>query len=234
MQAIILAAGKGVRMGDLTVSTPKPMLPLLGKPLLEWRLAMLPEMITEVILVVGYFGEQIKDYFGNEWQGRSIRYIHHEQLDGTGGAMQLVYKLGVFRSPALVTNGDDLYRQEDLTRLLSHQTAVLACELLDASRFGLLDTDREGQLVGIIERPHAPGYGLVNTGAYMLDEAYFSFSPVSISETEYGLPQTLALVGKKQPVTVLNTQMWQPVGQPEDIVLGEDFLKQHWLLRYKS
>ena len=52
MQVIILAAGKGIRMGGLTAGIPKPMLTLLGKPLLEWRLAMLPEAVRDVILVV--------------------------------------------------------------------------------------------------------------------------------------------------------------------------------------
>ncbi|MBP7811318.1 MAG: nucleotidyltransferase family protein [Candidatus Moranbacteria bacterium] len=231
MQAIILAAGKGTRMGNLTADIPKPMLPLLGKPLLEWRLAMLPTAISEVVLVIGHLGEQIERYFGDVWQGLPIRYVHHEQLDGTGGAMRSVYEAGVFISPALVTMGDDLYCQEDLEQLLAYDTAVLACELEDSSRFGLLDTDREGRLRGIIERPHAPGYGLVNTGAYMLDRAYFSCAPVRISETEYGLPQTLVLSARDQSVPVLRTRAWQPVGQPEDIVPGEAFLEQYWLKR---
>jgi len=232
MQAIILAAGKGTRMGGLTVDTPKPMLLLSGRPLLEWRLMMLPAAISEVVLVIGHLGEQIEHRFGNEWQGLPIRYVQHEQLDGTGGAMRSVYKAGVFNGPALVTMGDDLYRQEDLERLLTFDVAVLACELEDSSRFGLLDTDREGRLQGIIERPHAPGYGLVNTGAYMIDQAYFSCDPVRISETEYGLPQTLALSAQNRPISVLRTRVWQPVGQPEDITLGEAFLKQHGSVRH--
>ena len=109
MQVIILAAGKGIRMGDLTADIPKPMLPLLGKPLLEWRLAMLPEAVREVIFVVGYLGDQIEKYFGSEWQGRSIRYVRHEKLEGTGGAMRRVYGCGLFLGPALVTNVDDVY-----------------------------------------------------------------------------------------------------------------------------
>ncbi|MDQ5976273.1 MAG: UDP-N-acetylglucosamine diphosphorylase / glucose-phosphate thymidylyltransferase [Patescibacteria group bacterium] len=231
MQAIILAAGKGTRMGGLTADTPKPMLLLSGKPLLEWRLAMSPAATSEVVLVIGHLGEQIERYFGDEWQGLPIRYVYHEQLDGTGGAIRSVYEAGTFSGPALVTNGDDLYRQEDLERLLAYDTAVLACELEDSSRFGLLDTDTEGRLRGIIERPHAPGYGLVNTGAYMLDQAYFSYAPVRISETEYGLPQTLALSARNRSVPVSRTRAWQPVGQPEDIALGEAFLERYWLKR---
>lgn len=227
MQAIILAAGKGTRMGGLTADTPKPMLLLSGRPLLEWRLAMLPTAISEVVLVIGHLGGRIKHHFGNEWQGLPIRYVQHEQLDGTGGAMRSVHEAGVFNGPALVTNGDDLYRQEDLERLLAYDSAVLACELEDSSCFGLLDTDTKGRLRGIIERPHAPGYGLVNAGAYMLDQAYFLCDPVRISETEYGLPQTLALSARNRPIPVLKTRVWQPVGQPEDIALGEVFLEQH-------
>ena len=63
MQAVILAAGLGTRMGKLTKNTPKPMLKLDGKNLLEWKIERLPKEVDEVILVVGYKSEVIKKYF---------------------------------------------------------------------------------------------------------------------------------------------------------------------------
>ncbi|KKQ79283.1 MAG: hypothetical protein UT03_C0063G0001, partial [Candidatus Moranbacteria bacterium GW2011_GWD2_38_7] len=64
MQIVILAAGRGTRMKDLTDNVPKPMLQINGKPILAYKLEALPEEIDEVIFVVGYFGNQIQQYFG--------------------------------------------------------------------------------------------------------------------------------------------------------------------------
>ena len=225
MQAIILAAGQGIRMGTLTEQTPKPMLLLLGKPLLLWKLAMLPAVIDEVILIAGYLGGQIEAYFGNEWQGRKIRYVYQEKLDGTGGAMFLVK--GLLSGPALVMMGDDLYHPEDLSDLTGETSAVLGLQVNDAEAYGLLETDTEGHLTSIIERPHGHTTGTVNTGAYLLHPHFFEYPLVSITATEYGLPQTLALMGRATPVRVLYARDWQPVGKPEDIALGEAFLKKY-------
>ena len=65
MFTVILAAGKGTRMGDLAKETPKPMLRVLGKTLLEHKLEMLPESITDVIIVVGYLKDKITEVIGN-------------------------------------------------------------------------------------------------------------------------------------------------------------------------
>lgn len=227
MQAVILAAGRGTRMGKLTENTPKPMLPLLDRPMLEWKLEMLPETIDEVIFVVGYLREQIEQYFGTEWKGRKIHYVHQETLDGSGGAICLIKDL--VSESTLVTMGDDLYHPEDLRDLLDESSAVLGLDVNDAEQFGLLETTPEGNLSKITERPHNHKTGIVNVAAYLLHQKFFEYPLVPISETEFGLPQTLALMGREFPVKVLKARAWQPVGKPEDIVLGEEFLKKYWL-----
>ena len=78
MQAVILAAGKGTRMRPLTYDIPKPMLPIKGKPVLEYTLSFLPDDIDEVIIVVNYLGKHIKKYFG----GRVERKKNNIRLSG--------------------------------------------------------------------------------------------------------------------------------------------------------
>src|SRR3989344_8985294 len=90
MKAIILAAGEGKRMRPLTLTKPKPMLEVLDKPLLHWIIDSLPEEITEIILVIGYKGDQIKKYFGNSFGGRKITYIEQKEQLGTAHALKLV------------------------------------------------------------------------------------------------------------------------------------------------
>ena len=227
MQAVILAAGRGTRMGAMTESTPKPMLELLGKPLLEWKLAMLPKTIDEVIFVIGYHRNQIEKYFGGNWKGTKISYAIQETLNGTGGAIVLVKNM--VRKNFLVMMGDDLYHQNDLSKLADEELAVLGLEVDNAERFGLLEKNVTGNLEKITERPHGKETGIVNTGAYLLQSKFFEYPMVKISAAEYGLPQTLCLMGQGVPVKVLRARAWQPVGKPEDIALGEEFLRKYWI-----
>lgn len=225
MQAVILAAGRGTRMGKLTEDLPKPMVPILGKPLLEWKLAMLPLAIDEVILVVGYLEHRIQDYFGKNWEGRTVRYVYQETLNGTGGALALTKEFVGDRF--LVTMGDDLYHPRDLEDLLSEEFAILAIKTDEAEQFGIIETTEEGCLLSVRERPHGKKTALVSTNGFMLRRTFFDYPLVSVTETEFGLPQTLAGMGKDIPVRVVQARAWQPVGKAEDILSAEAFLRRY-------
>ena len=222
MQCVILAAGRGVRMGKLAQDTPKPMLPIRGIPKLEYTMRALPVEVTEVVFVIGYLGEKIREHFGQSWEGKRVAYVEQEKLDGTGGAIRLVRD--VVRGKFLVINGDDLYLKEDLERLMTHDLAVLACVVEDSNPFGVLETDADGKLLSIIERPHDGTVKLVNTGAYMLHENFFQYPLVSISETEYGLPQTLVSMRDQYTIAVEQTKTWFPIGTPEALAEAEQMI----------
>ncbi len=206
-------------MGALTEQTPKPMLKVRGIPKLVYTLRALPSEITEVIFVIGYLGDQIREYFGQSFEGRRVSYVKQEKLDGSGGAIHLVRD--VVRGKFLVIMGDDLYRREDLEKLMNHDLAVLACVVEDSNPFGVLETTADGQLVSIVERPHDGTVKLVNTGAYMLHENFFQYPLVLISEMEYGLPQTLVSMRDKYAIAVETTKTWFPIGTPEALAEAE-------------
>src|SRR3989344_973167 len=220
MQAVILAAGRGVRMGHLTDHCPKPMLLIGGRPKLEYSLRALPEAITEVILVVGYRGYTIRAYFGASFGWRTIRYAEQRELNGSGGAVHLVKDM--LDDRFLVLMGDDLYLKEDLERLIQYELAILVCEREDSGQFGVLETDTSGRLLRIIERPHPPEYTLVNTGAYILNKEFFEYPLVPISEKEYGLPQTLMQMRDTYDIAVERTKTWFPIGSPEALEQAEE------------
>lgn len=215
MQAVILAAGKGTRMQPLTYDIPKPMLPINGTPVLEHTLNFLPEEIDEVIFVINYLGKHIKKHFGEEWKGRKIKYVFQEELNGTGGALHTCKSL--MREKFLVVMGDDLYYKKDLEKMLGEDLAILAQEVDDPSRFGVLKTDGNGKLIEIVEKPKMEGAGLVSTNAFVLTKKFFDYDLVSVSDSEYGLPQTLAVMAKDYPVKVMKTTRWMAVGRPEDL-----------------
>ena len=219
MQVVILAAGKGTRMRPLTYDIPKPMLPIKGKPVLEHTLSFLPEEIDEVIFVINYLGKHIKKHFGARWKGKKITYVFQEKLNGTGGALDACRES--VKGKFLVLMGDDLYHKEDLKKMMREDLAILAQEVDDPSRFGVIRTDEEGKLIEIVEKPKMDGKGLVSTNAFILDEKFFHYDLIPVTETEFGLPQTVAAMAQDFPVKVMRTTHWMAVGCPEDLERAE-------------
>ncbi|OGI27117.1 MAG: hypothetical protein A2359_02555 [Candidatus Moranbacteria bacterium RIFOXYB1_FULL_43_19] len=215
MQAVIMAAGEGTRMRPLTLKTPKPMLLVKGKPILEWTISFLPDVVDEVIIVVNYLADQIKNYFGDEWKGRKIKYVVQKELNGTGGAIYACRD--ILRDKFLVINGDDLFLKSDLEKLCREDLAAMAFEVNDPSKFGVFEMDEEKNLLDIIEKPESKDNKLANIGAYVLEKSFFDYDLVQITEKEFGLPQTLAMMTDKHKVKVIPTTRWFPVGNPEDL-----------------
>src|SRR3989338_817021 len=133
MQAVILAAGRGVRMSDLTNDLPKSLIRLGGRPILEYTLTNLPQKISELIFVIGYKGELIKSHFGERYQDKKIRYIVQENLNGTAGALHCAKEF--LEDEFLVLNGDDLYSRLDLEKITANGLALLAKEIEKPDRF---------------------------------------------------------------------------------------------------
>ncbi len=219
--AVILAAGKGTRMLPLTETSPKPLQRVLGKNLIEWKLEALPGIMHEVVIVIGHQGDQIKQYFGDVWNGKRIRYVVQTELNGTAGA--LFAAQGLLSGRFLVMMGDDLYAKEDITSMCAHDFAVCVQEVADREIGGEMILNTDGTFVNILEQKHHVEKGLVNTGLYMLNEQIFSYDPVPIggSNTEMGLPHTLAVLGKDIPVAVVKATKWFQISTPDDLLRAE-------------
>lgn len=125
MQAVILAGGLGTRLWPLTKTVPKPMVPLNGTPYLEHQLRLLRDQsITDIVLLIGYLGEQIQDHFGDGAEfGLSIRYSRETTPLGTGGALREASDL--LDDHFLVIYGDSYLPIEygDVLRLLRQSSA---------------------------------------------------------------------------------------------------------------
>ncbi|PIW92895.1 MAG: hypothetical protein COZ28_03735 [Candidatus Moranbacteria bacterium CG_4_10_14_3_um_filter_44_15] len=215
MQAVIMAAGEGTRMRPLTYKMPKPMLLIKDKPLLEWTLSFLPREISEVIIIVNYLADRIQNYFGDSFGGRKIKYVFQKELNGTGGALHACRDY--LQDRFIVVNGDDLFYKKDLEKLCGENLAILACEVDDPRKYGVFKMDKEGNLIDIIERPQTKDLRLINTGAYALNKNFFDYDLVPITETEYGLPQTVAKMTDKYKVKIIPAEHWFSVGSPDDL-----------------
>jgi len=232
MQAVILAAGQGVRMRPLTHKIPKPMLRVKDKPLLAYSIELLPPEVTEVILVIGYLGQQIKDYFGDNYNGKKIIYVEQKKLLGTGQALSLCQKL--LQDRFLVMMGDDFYCADDVVRCLEQDRCIVAKEVTaeELRNYGAFELDQQGNLAGIIEKELAPGEKcLVNIGMMVLDENFFKYDLVPIKDgKEFGLPQTVVMMAKDYPVKIIKTDYWLPIGYPDDLKRTEYHLRKHGVI----
>ncbi len=230
MQLVILAAGEGKRMYPITKDIPKPMVPLLGKPKLKYTLSNLPGIIDEVILVVNYLEKQIRDFFGDEYTGRKITYVRQEKLDGTGGAIHACKDF--LEGRFLVMMGDDIYAPEDVVKMVQYDLAILVYETKKVGRFGRVMENEDENFVGIFENRNfslEDNNGekvLVNAAMYSLNQEFFKHELVAVSDSEFGLPQTLAKMANKYEIKVVKTEKWFPMGKASDVQVAEEKLKE--------
>lgn len=225
MQAVIMAAGLGTRLRPHTLTTPKPMLLVAGRPILEWTMESLPADVDHVIFVVGYLKEKIIEHFGEAWGGRAISYVEQTELRGTGHALAQCAPLldGKF----VVLNGDDLYGADDIANACAFELSILAKPAESRGRFGAFRTDENGNLIDIIEGADVEPGGLVNAGLYVLDTRFFAYPLVPIKDgAEFGLPQTIATMAKYVPVAIVECGFWCPIGYPEDLQKASHILME--------
>ena len=228
MQAVILAAGRGTRMRELTDHVPKPMIMTAGKPLIEYKLDALPDHVDEVVIVVGYLGHVIQQHYGGEYKGKRILYVVQDKLDGTTGALWLTQS--ILNDRFIVLNSDDLYAKEDVARCTAIENgwAVLAQEVPEMEAAGKLETDSEGNVTKIVEGNWGKQSGLANTNLFVFDMRIFQAHLVHKAEgsTEIGLPQTAIAAAQEYniPFRVITTNRWFQITTPEDVKKAEELV----------
>jgi NDP-sugar pyrophosphorylase family protein len=223
MQCVILAAGKGTRLRPLTEHTPKPLVKVAGKTLLDRIVESLPSAIDELIIVTGYLEDQIKEHCGDEFHGRKVNYITQTEQKGTGHALWLCKDL--IKGRFLFMFADDLHGKDDLARLTSFERGLLVLQTETPERFGIVTQHTDGTLADIIEKPtHAPS-NLASTGVFVFDEHIFEYEPKVETNGEFYHTDMTREYAKEYPMTVVEQHLWVPVGYPEDIVKAERILE---------
>jgi dTDP-glucose pyrophosphorylase len=172
--AVVMAGGRGSRLGDLTQTTPKPMLPVAGKPILERIvLHLVGSGIRRVYLSVNYLAEVIEDHFQDGRRfGATIEYLREAEPLGTGGSLALLPRDGDGPSDPFVVMNGDLVTQANVGRLLDfhergRQSVTMAVQrYFNQIPFGCVDVDGD-RLVGFVEKPVTSQ--LVNAGIYVVN-----------------------------------------------------------------
>ena len=229
MKAVVLAAGKGERLMPLTENRPKHLLPIGGKPLLEWILeGLVGAGVDEALLVTHYMEEQIKGYFGDGKRlGLELSYVRQEEMRGTADAFRMAEDfaggeefLGVY--------GDLFLPPEGFEALIrarrKGETTMCVVPVDDPSRMGVVALEGD-RVAAIVEKP-APGEepsDLANAGMYIFQPGIFRLIDETglSSRNEYEITDSLrALIdsGATLRAVTLPRGSWLDVGLPWNLL----------------
>ena len=184
MQALILAGGEGTRLRPLTYTTPKPVMPLAGRPFLSFMLDWAHSHgVDEVILSCGFMSDDVKRVLGDIYDGMRLRYVVEEEPLGTAGPVRLALDEGVLADRLIVLNGDVL-TDIDLSAELAQHTDTGARATLalypvdDTASYGVVPTDADGRVEAFLEKSdgEAPT-NRINAGAYVIERGVIESIP---------------------------------------------------------
>jgi NDP-sugar pyrophosphorylase family protein len=214
MDAIILAAGFGTRLRPHTETTPKPMLLVQGRPILDWALGALPPVVDRVLVVVNYLAEQIESYLANQTRFTQWHSVRQTVPRGTGDAL-LSCRSFIRSDPFLVLNGDDLYGAADLEKLARCPAGLLTQSVAHPRQYGIAFLKPDGTLAELVEKPDLDGPLLANAGAYSFPGNVFDI-PLTLSKRgEYEITEYVTELARKGVVQVVEAQTWLPIGTVE-------------------
>jgi bifunctional UDP-N-acetylglucosamine pyrophosphorylase/glucosamine-1-phosphate N-acetyltransferase len=215
MDAIILAAGLGTRLRPHTLTIPKPLLLIRGRPILDWILGALPRSVDRLVVVVHYLAEQMEDYLRRQTHFAEWTTVPQGEPRGTGDAFRCCREH--LRSDRfLVLNGDDLLGAADLAALASCPAGVLVHPVDNPGAFGIAFLNPDGTLDRLREKPtDLHGRHLANTGAYVFPREVFQTELKKSERGEYEITDYVTALAARRPVSVVQAKFWLPIGTVE-------------------
>ena len=232
MEAVLLVGGQGTRLRPLTLTTPKPMLPVANHPCTAHQIAFLKRVgVARVILSTSYKAEVFKEYFGRgESFGIEIEYVTEESPLGTGGAIRNVSNRlqSASDEPVIILNGDILSTHDIAEQVKFHQShnADVTLHLRDVEdprAYGLVVTDAEDRVQSFIEKPKTEAEIVtrqINAGCYVFSRHVIDEIPADqvVSVERETFPQLLS--AQRTVMSYHENSYWLDLGTPLAYVQG--------------
>lgn len=227
MQAIILMAGKGTRMAKY-YEGPKQLLPVAGKPIVEYLLEALPSEITELIFVVGGPHEEtIRNYFAKgEHMGRPITFVKQEQQLGLAHAFHTAKHL--IRGRWFGSVADDIYDPKALKKLVQEELGLYSYRVPNPEQFGVLVVDDNNYVIRAVEKPQEFVSNLIWGGAMVMDQSFFEVEITPSARGEYETPDVwMKLINEKgKKIRIVECDYWFPVNDKPQLEAAEAKMKE--------
>jgi mannose-1-phosphate guanylyltransferase len=227
VQALVLAGGEGTRLRPLTLTTPKPVLPLAGRPFLTFMLDWLQgHGVDEAVLSLGFLSDAVHGVLGDIQSGMRLRYVHEDEPLGTAGPVRLAADEGILAERFLVLNGDVLTDMDLTAEVAQHERTGAAgtlalIEVEDVASYGVVPTKENGEVLEFREKSPGPApTNRINAGAYVLERSVVDLIPAgrAVSFEREVFPQ---MVGN-------GLYGWAADGYWIDIGTPERYLEATW------
>ena len=214
MKAVILAGGLGTRLRPYTKSLPKPMLPLGGKPILEYEIEWIRKNgIKEIVLCVSYLRNKIVDYFGDGAKfGVKIEYAVSKKPLATAGQLKTAEKF--IDDTFVCLYGDSIYNFSLRNMIKEHKKskANITMSLFDYKfnlKYGVIDTKKTGQVTAWNEKPEFSAK--INTGCYVMEPEVLKLIP---KNKQYGMDSVIrkTLSNKKKVSSIISKNGFIDIG----------------------
>ena len=234
MQAVVPAAGKGTRMGHLTADQPKALVEVAGKPLLTHCFETLATLdVTELVVVVGHRGDDVRGQYGSSFAGIPISYVAQPAPRGLGDALARAGT--VLEGDFLHLNGDNVCDANVDELAAAHRDADADVTMLveevstdRAREGGVLAFDEEGSVSGIVEKPDDPPSTTIPRGCYAFSErildACEAIEPAHTGEYELSAAIDRVLDRGGTVETVPLDGWFVNVNTPADVAVAERLL----------
>jgi len=225
MKVIIPLAGKGTRLRPHTYLTPKPMMKVAGKPVMSYVLDELKKLgnVEQIIYITGHLKEKVEEYARAEMDVPSV-FIEQKIQDGTAGAIALAREY--VDQPVLIIFVDTIF-DADLTKVKSVDAdgIIWVKEVEDYQRFGVVVTDKDGNMTKIVEKPKTPISRRANIGLYYVRNWKLLFEGIDWvlqqpkNQGEYFLTDAFQyMIEKGAKIKVIDVQGWFDAGKIETMI----------------
>ena len=200
MQAIILCGGLSTRLGDITKDTPKILLEIGNRTILDIQLELLKEAeVDQVILASGHLHQVLYDQVGDSRSGVKIQYAREEKRLGTGGAIKNAMR-HISTEPFFALNGDILIKDFSVFDMLKKfsqemEGMILATPMEDVRDFGEIVSNSEGKITAFKEKQEPKRSGYINGGVYLFNQSIENYFPTqdTFSDERDVFPRAKAL-----------------------------------------
>jgi len=229
--AVIIAGGKGERLGEIGNGLPKPLVPVAGKPILERIIIWLKKNgVEKIVIGVAYKKEMIREYFGDgsKW-GVKIVYVEHDENGGTEDAFKIdIEKSGIDDENFYAMNGDQItdLHLEGVTNKHIHNNAVATLVTTNLrTNFGLIQVDDKNKITNLKEKGEVGGF-LINTGIYIFNKEIKKYlKGGNIEENAFR-----KLIEERKVLSFYYDGMWSSFNDKKELKVAEELLSRFDLL----